>query len=136
MEAGAENWNVAVVIGVWIALAGALALLVGVSARRRVRQLRSDGIKVWAEAIHRPQPDGEQQVRLQYTLADGRVLERAAGTRRAAPLAAGQKVLTWYDPQAPAEVLVYGRDGRAADLAFVVIGVIVLLAGAAIAIVG
>lgn len=126
----------AVVIGVWIALAGALALLVGVSARRRVRRLRRDGIKVWAEAIHRPLPDGEQQVRLQYTLADGRVLERPAGTRRAAPLAAGQKVLIWYDPHDPAEVLVYGRDGRAGDLAFVVVGVIFLLAGAAIAIVG
>lgn len=139
-----------------MALAGALALLVGVSARRRVRRLKRNGIKVWAEAVHRPLPDGAvpggalhdeeqhdeeqhdggQQVTLRYTLADGRVLERSARARRAAPLAPGQKVLIWYDPDDPAEVLVYGRDGRASDLAFVVIGLIFLVAGSAIAIRG
>ena len=148
-----------------MALAGALALLAGVSARRRVRRLKRDGIKVWAEAVHRPlpggalagalpdgeqyngaPPDGEQydpeqynggqQVTLRYTLTDGRMLEGAARTGRAGPLAPGQKVLIWYDPDDPAEVLVYGRDGRASDLAFVVIGLIFLLAGAAIAIKG
>lgn len=124
----------AVAIGVWIALAGALALLVGVSARRRVWRLKRDGIKVWAEAIHRPLPDGEQHVMLQYTLADGRVLEMAARTRRAAPLAPGQKVLVWYNADDPAEVLVYGRDGRASDLVFISIGLAFLLAGVAIAI--
>ena len=124
----------AVIIGVWIALAGALALLVGVSARRRVRQLKKDGIKVWAEPVDRPLPDGEQQVMLQYTLTDGRVLERPARTRRAAPLAPGQKVLLWYNPDDPAEVLVYGRDGRTSDLVFIGIGLAFLLTGAAIAI--
>jgi hypothetical protein len=79
-------------------------------------------------------PDGEQHVMLQYTLTDGRVLERPARTRRAAPLAPGQKVLIWYDPDDPAEVLVYGRDGRASDLVFIGIGLAFLLAGAAIAI--
>ena len=77
-----------------MALAGALALLVGVSARRRVRRLKRDGIKVWAEAVHRPLPsgaladtlpdgdlrDGEQQVTLRYTLTDGRMMERTAST--------------------------------------------------------
>ncbi|HEY6788140.1 MAG TPA: DUF3592 domain-containing protein [Trebonia sp.] len=136
----------AVFIGVWMALAGALALLAGASARRRVRRLKRDGIKVWAEAIHRPPPDGEQhdgrqydssqQVTLQYTLTDGRVLERSARTRRGAPLASGEKVLIWYDPDDPAEVVISGRDGRASDLAFVVIGLIFLLAGAGIAIGG
>jgi hypothetical protein len=122
-----------------MALAGALALLVGVSARRRVRRLKRDGVKVWAEAIHRPLPDGEQHegrppVTLQYTLADGRVLERSARVRRGAPLAPGQKVLIWYDPDDPAEVVVYGRDGRTSDVAFVVVGLIFLVAGAAVAI--
>ena len=73
-----------------MALAGALALLVGVSARRRVQRLKRDGLKAWAEAIHRPLPDGEEHegrppVTLQYTLTDGRVLERSAragGARR------------------------------------------------------
>ena len=136
----------AVFIGVWMALAGALALLVGVSARRRVRRLKRDGIKVWAEAVRRPLPgtalpageqsDGEQQVTLRYTLTDGRMLERATRTGRAGLLAPGQKVLIWYDADDPAEVVVYGRDGRASDLAFVVIGLIFLVAGAAIAIRG
>jgi hypothetical protein len=132
-----------------MALAGALALLVGASARRRVRRLKRDGIKVWAEAIHRPPPDGEQhdgrqydssqQVTLQYALTDGRVLERSSRTRRGAPLASGEKVLIWYDPDDPddpADVVISGRDGRASDLAFVVIGLIFLLAGAGIAIGG
>jgi hypothetical protein len=126
--------NVAVALGAWIAFAGALALIVGVSARRRTRRLWRDGIKVWAEAIGLPLPDGG--VRLQYTLPDGRVLERTARARRAAPLAAGQKVLLWYDPDDPAEVLVYGRDGRASDLAFIIIGAVFLVAGVAIAVVG
>jgi hypothetical protein len=130
---------VSVFIGVWIAIAGALALLVGVSARRRVRRLKRGGVKVWAEAIHRPLPesgpyDTGQQVTLQYALADGRVLERTARPPRAGPLAPGQKVLIWYDPEDPEEILVYGRDGRASDLAFVVIGLVFLLAGVAIAI--
>jgi hypothetical protein len=73
-------------------------------------------------------------VTLQYTLTDGRVLERSARTRRGTSLAPGQKVLIWYDPNDPAEVVVYGREGRASDLAFVVIGLIFVAAGAAIAI--
>jgi len=132
------TWNVAVAIGAWIAFAGALALLVGVTARRRARRLKRDGIKVWAEAIDRPQSDGRPDggVRLQYTLPDGRVLERSARARRAAPLAPGQKVLLWYDPDDPAEVLIYGRDGRASDLTFATIGVVFLVAGVAIAVFG
>jgi hypothetical protein len=134
----------AVAIGVWIAFAGALALLVGASARRRVRRLKRDGIKVWAESVHRPLPDGQQPygrqsdngqpVMLQYTLTDGRILERPARPRRASPLAPGQKVLVWYDPHDPAEVLVYGRDGRTSDLVFISIGLAFLLIGAVIAI--
>ena len=124
----------AVAIGAWIAFAGALALIVGLSARRRARRLIRDGIKVWAEAVGPPLPDG--WVRLQYTLPDGRVLERSARARRAAPLAPGQKVLLWYDPDDPAEVLIFGRDGRAADLTIAAIGVVFLVAGVAIAVLG
>jgi hypothetical protein len=114
-----------------MAFAGALALIVGLSARRRARRLMRDGIKVWAEAVGQPLPDGE--IRLQYILTDGRVLERPARARRAAPLAPGQKVLLWYDPDDPAEVLIFGRDGRASDLTFVIVGVVFLVAGVAIA---
>jgi hypothetical protein len=160
---------VAIAVGIWIAFAGAVALLVGMSARHRVRRLKRDGVKVWGEAVQRPLPDGEQRgsrqydsgqyggghgggghgsgghgsgghgsggqrVTLQYTLTDGRVLERSAKARRTAPLAPGQKVLIWYDPEDPADVLVYGRDGRASDMTFIVIGLIFLVIGVVIAV--
>ena len=134
----------AVAVGVWIALAGALALLVGLSARRRVRRLRDSGVKVWAMAVHHPatgnslgssrDPDGGDQVTLQYTLADGRVLERPVISRRARPLAPGQKILIWYNPDDPADVLVYGRDGRKSDVTFIAVGLGCILAGSILAI--
>src|SRR5215472_33050 len=136
----------AVAVGVWIALAGALALLVGLSARRRVRRLRDSGVKVWAMAVHHPamgnspgpspdpDPDGGDQVTLQYTLDDGRVLERPVISRRARPLAPGQKILLWYNPDDPADVLVYGRDGRKSDVTFIAVGLACILAGSALAI--
>ncbi|HTU72024.1 MAG TPA: DUF3592 domain-containing protein [Trebonia sp.] len=125
----------AIAVGVWIALAGALALLVGVTARRNVRRLRSTGVKAWGTAVHRPVPDHPrgQRVTLQYTLADGRVLERPLPARRAARLSAGEKVLLWYDPGDPTDVLIYGRDARTSDLAFILIGLAFLVIGTTIA---
>jgi hypothetical protein len=121
-----------------MALTGVPALLVGLFARRRTRQLRRDGVRVWAIAMHRPRDAGGQLVTLQYKLPDGRVVEESAparAKRREPPLLPGNKVLIWYDPADPAEILVYGREGRAADLAFVVVGAILALAGTFIAIV-
>ncbi len=125
----------AIAIGVWIAFAGALALLVGVTAWRRARGLRSSGVNVWATAVHRPVPDhpGGRRVSLQYTLADGRVLEYLVPPTRAALLSAGEKVLVRYDPKDPADVLVYGRDCRRSDLAFIIIGLAFIIIGSAIA---
>lgn len=45
----------------------------------------------------------------------------------------GQKVLVWYDPNDPDDVLVYGRWGRAADRAFVTAGALFVLIGVAVA---
>jgi hypothetical protein len=127
----------AVAVGVWMALAGALALLVGLAARHHARRLRRDGVRVWAVTMRQSLDDGGEQVTMRYPLADGRAVERPvpARTKRAAPLLPGDKVLIWYDPADPAEVLVYGREGRVSDLAFVVVGVILILAGAALAII-
>ena len=135
----------AVAVGVWIALAGALAVLVGLSARRRVRRLRDSGVKVWAMAVphpapgnspsgNSPDPDGSEQVMLQYTLTDGRVLERPVTASRARPLTPGQKVLIWYNPDDPADVLVYGRDARKSDVTFIAVGLAFILAGSILAI--
>jgi Protein of unknown function (DUF3592) len=132
------------VIGVWFALAGGLAVLAGLTAMRRVRRLRRGGSPVWAVALPRPvsadEGTGESPGRtvIQYTLADGRVVERVSpgSARKAATLRPGQKVLVWYDPEDPQDALVYGREGRAADLAFVIAGALFIMLGAGIAALG
>jgi hypothetical protein len=126
-----------ILIGAWFALAGGLAVLAGLCAMRRVRRLRRDGLATWAMAVPPPacageQPDGSpRRPLIQYTLTDGRVVERIspAPARRTASLHPGQKVLIWYDPKDPQDVLVYGREGRFADRAFVAVGVLFMLLG-------
>lgn len=44
----------------------------------------------------------------------------------------GDKVLIWYDPADPGDVLVYGRWGRAGNLAFLATGLLFILAGLAL----
>jgi hypothetical protein len=127
----------AIAIGAWIAVAGALALLAGTAARRRVRRLRISGVKVWATAVHRPIPDhrdGGQRVYLQYVMEDGRVLERLMPPRRAARLPTGEKVLVWYDPKDPADVLVYGNEGHRSDLTLIIAGLVFVVIGSLIAV--
>jgi len=130
-----------VAVGVWIAFAGALALLVGLSARYRVRHLRSSGIKVWAMVVHHPvihspeDPDRGPMVALQYTLEDGRVLERPLMSSRARSMVPGEKILVWYNPDDPGEILVFGRDARVSDVTFISVGLVVLAAGIVLAVV-
>src|SRR5215510_6372303 len=127
-----------IVIGVWFALAGGLAALAGLTAMRHVRRLRRGGPPVWAAAL--PVSASEEtggspgRTVIQYTLADGRVVERVSpgSARKAAVLRPGQKVLVWYDPDDPQDVLVYGREGRAADLAFVIAGALFIVLGVGI----
>jgi hypothetical protein len=72
---------------------------------------------------------------IRYTLADGRVMERITPqpARKQPGLRAGQPVLVWYNPEDPDEVLVYGRETRAADRGFLIAGVIFMLLGAGLA---
>jgi len=131
-----------IVIGVWFALAGGLAALAGLTAMRRARRLRRGGSPVWAVALPGPVPAAEGaggspgRTVIQYTLADGRVVERLSpgSARKAAMLRPGQKVLVWYDPDDPQDVLVYGREGRAADLAFVIAGALFIVLGTGLAV--
>jgi len=133
-----------IVIGVWFALAGGVAALAGLTGMRRTRRLRRGGSPVWAVALPGQvsmdeEPGGSPgRTVIQYTLADGRVVERPSPgpARKAAMLRPGQKVLVWYDPDDPQDVLVYGREGRAADLAFVIAGVLFIVLGAGLAAVG
>ena len=71
-------------------------------------------------------------------LADGRVIERPGGRRpgRTSALAPGQRVLVWYDPANPDDVLTYGRTGRRSDWTFLAAGLLLIVAGAVIAVIG
>jgi uncharacterized protein DUF3592/Mu transposase-like protein len=133
-----------IVIGIWFALAGGLAALAGLTAMRRARRLRRGGSPVWAVALPRPVSAAEEaggspgRTMIQYTLTDGRVVERPSpgSASKAAMLRPGQKVLVWYDPDDPQDVLVYGREGRAADLAFVIVGALFIVFGLGIVALG
>jgi Protein of unknown function (DUF3592) len=145
-----------IVLGVWLAIAGAVAALAGLSGMHRVRRLRGGGVATWAlpvpepesgpEPEFRPEPESGPEppagsplrVLLQYTLADGRVIERPARARAAlkAPLRPGEPVLIWYDPTDPYDILIYSRWGRAADRAFLAGGTLLVLTGVAMAVAG
>lgn len=133
-----------IVLGVWVAIAGGVAALAGLSGMRRVRRLRRDGVAAWALPVTEPVPEDQPssgappRMLLQYSLEDGRVLERSARAQvtRSAPLRPGEPVLIWYDPRDPDDVLIYGRWGRVSDRAFVTAGTLLILVGAAIAIFG
>jgi hypothetical protein len=71
---------------------------------------------------------------IRYALPDGQVYERITLAEAGrASLEPGQKVLVWYDPEDPADVLVYGRWGRSIDRAFVAGGTLFVLIGGWIA---
>jgi Protein of unknown function (DUF3592) len=71
---------------------------------------------------------------IQYTLADGRVMERITPQpARRQTLRAGQEVLVWYNPDDPDEVLIHGRETRLADRAFLVAGVLFIAVGVGMA---
>jgi hypothetical protein len=123
----------ATAVGIWIALAGALSALVGLTGLRRVRRLRRDGVQAWAAAVLQSPAGGERQLALQYTLPDGRVLEKLAAGKTA-ELLPGERVLISYDPADPLDAFIYGREGRAADLVFMITGTALVAFGAVIGI--
>ena len=132
-----------ILFGIWVAVAGGVAALAGLSGLHRVRRLRRDGVTAWALAVPEPtlarsEPaDPDDRLRLQFTLADGRVVERIGPARRGSGTPRpGDKVLIWYDPADPDDVLVYGRWGRTSDRVFLSVGLLFVVAGLAIAATG
>jgi hypothetical protein len=126
------------VFGIWLMVAGAVAVLAGVSGARQAERLRRFGQTAWATVVPAPAGEGDddwpRQRLIQYALADGRILERLAPPRaRALP---GAKVLIWYDPAAPDDVLIFGRSAVNSDVLFIGIGVALVLLGAAISGIG
>lgn len=130
-----------VLVGVWFALAGGVAALAGLYGIHRVRRLRSDGVRTWGMAMLPPaspdkEPDGSRgQLVIQYTLADGRVMERITPqpARKQPALRPGQHVLVWYNPGDPDEVLIHGLQTRLADRVFLIAGLFFILIGAGLA---
>jgi Protein of unknown function (DUF3592)/Mu transposase, C-terminal len=129
-----------VVFGVWLALAGAIAMVAGLASRARRRRLRGRGLTAWAMVVQAPADPGEPgsrsgRVLVQFALPDGRVIERgyARPGRRSGALSPGQRVLVWYDPADPADVLVYASDGPWSDRAFLAAGALCVIGGAVIA---
>jgi len=123
----------ATVVGLWLALSGVVPALAGLAGLRRVRRLRRRGVQVWAAAVPDSAPGGERETALQYLLPDGRTVEKL-GTGKTAALLPGERVLIWYDPADPLDILIQGRDGRVSDLVFLVIGAALVAAGAVIGI--
>jgi hypothetical protein len=131
----------AVVIGVWFAVAGGVAALAGLSGRRRERRLRRSGLSAPGMVLplrttaDEPPAGRVRRFLIQYSLADGRVVERtwSQPTRKAAPVGVGQHVLVRYDPADPEDFLVRSGEGRFCDRAFMAAGMLFIVIGAGIA---
>lgn len=121
------------VVGIWLALSGAVPALAGLSALHRVRRLRRHGAQAWAAAVPDSSPGGERGTALQYRLPDGRTLEKL-GAGKAADLLPGERVLIWYDPADPRDILIGSCDRRRSDLVLAVIGAVLVAAGTVIVI--
>jgi hypothetical protein len=124
----------ATIVGIWLALSGVIPALVGLTALRRARWLRQRGVQAWAAVVPDSSPNGERGTVLQYKLPDGRVIERLAAGRTA-ELLPGERVLIWYDPADPQDILIQGYDGRRSDRLFVIAGAVLMAAGTVIGVV-
>lgn len=130
-----------VVVGVWFALAGAVAALAGLYGIRRAWRLRRDGVRTWGMAVLPPVSQDDEfgaspeSVLIQYTLVDGRVMERLTPrpVRAHAAPRVGQPVAVWYNPEDPDEILVYGRETRLSDRALLTAGLLFIVIGVALA---
>src|ERR1700683_472884 len=115
----------AIGIGLWFASAVFVGPRAGLTARGRVRRLRRSGRSAWAMVVPAPMDvDAPRRNLIQYPLEDGRVIERLCPRpiRKGTAPSAGQRVLVWYDPADPTDVLVNGWDGRYGNLAFLAVG--------------
>jgi len=130
-----------VVIGIWFAFAGGVALLAGVTAMRRADRLRLRGVAAWATVV--PGYTGKSgdfgnepdRTLIRFPLADGRQMELTCpvSVRKDRRLIPGEKVRVWYDRSDPGEVLISGFERHYADWAFAITGILLILAGTGIA---
>jgi Protein of unknown function (DUF3592) len=126
-----------ILMGIWLAAGGAVACLAGYAGIRSARRLRRWGVSTWALVVPQPRSSegGAGGTLIQYSLAGGQVLERYAPRRigTSSLLSPGERVLVWYDPDDPQNVLLGGRASGVADRAFVLAGMAFILIGVVIA---
>jgi hypothetical protein len=126
--------SVGVGTGVFLALGGFVAYLVGVSALAETRRLCRVGVRAWALVKRRPPVPGAATGApgplLQFSTETDAVMEVFAPvpSSRSHPLLDGALVQILYDPADPRTVLVLGRERRAVDRVFAGLGVLLMLA--------
>jgi len=128
--------SVLAVEGVIVVLGGALAALAGATGLARIRRLRRSGLTAWATIVPALRGGDEpERILVRFAVAGGRVIERPSGrpSGRRRRLSPGQKVLVWYDPADPDDVVTYGRTGRWLDWAFLAAGLLLIAVGLVIA---
>jgi hypothetical protein len=131
---------VSLAVGVWIALAGLVAALPALGGLSRRRRLRGGGRSVWATVVPVGVAEAERapprRLSVQFTLDNGRMVERPCPrpTRKSSALIPGEKVLIWYDPADPGDMLVPRRDGLRSDLVFLLLGLAFVTIGLVLAI--
>ncbi|MFI6086532.1 DUF3592 domain-containing protein [Streptomyces sp. NPDC051218] len=118
-----------VVLAVFTALGGLVALLAGAYGLRRTRRITAAGEV--AQALVKAVPPGAERPVLQFETGDGRVVEVVSPVppSRRHPLAAGDRVRIAYDSDDPRETVVIGHERRGIDRGFVVAGAAVLALG-------
>lgn len=118
-----------VVLAVFTALGGLVALLAGAYGLRQTRRITAAGEV--AQALVKAVQPGAERPMLQFETGDGRVVEVVSPVppSRKRPLAAGDRVPIAYDTVDPRETVVLGRERRGVDRGFVVAGAAVLLLG-------
>jgi hypothetical protein len=81
------GYAMAIVIGLWFAVAGLVAALAGLTARGRARRLRRSGRSAWGMVVPGPMDaDAPRRNLIQYPLEDGRVSERPRPPRAVSPV--------------------------------------------------
>lgn len=118
-----------VVLAVFTALGGLVALLAGAYGLRQTRRITAAGEV--AQALVKAAPPGAERPVLQFETGDGRVVEVVSPVppSRRHPLAAGDRVRIAYDSDDPRETVVPGHERRGIDRGFVAAGVAVLALG-------
>jgi Protein of unknown function (DUF3592) len=125
---------VSIEIAIWLVAVGALAAVVGLTGLRNAQRLREVGRSAWGLVVAGPADSEPPRCAvIQYALPDGRLLQRSClqPARRSAVMRPGERVLLWYDPADPGEVVVHRRDGHRSDWAFFAVGMAFILLGAA-----